>query len=136
MPATNPDQYPLDRDMAYQQSLTQLIVTLEDVQANFARYGLLDDRVQFLKGWFKDTLPRAPIEKLAIMRLDGDLYESTMDALRNLYPKLSVGGYVIVDDYKLFAACQAAVDDYRRDNDIVDPIHPIDWSGVYWQRGR
>jgi hypothetical protein len=134
MPVANPESYPYDREMAYQRGLTQLIVSLEEVQANFARYGLLDDRVQFLKGWFKDTLPEAPIERLAVMRLDGDLYESTIDALRNLYPKLSVGGYVIVDDYKLFTACQAAVDDFRRDHGINDTIHDIDWSGVYWRR--
>jgi O-methyltransferase len=68
------------------------------------------------------------------MRLDADLYESTMDALRNLYPKLSVGGYVIVDDYKLFNSCRGAVDDFRRECNIADPIHEIDWSGIYWRR--
>jgi SAM-dependent methyltransferase len=57
-----------------------LAVSLEDVQSNFSKYGLLDEQVRFLKGWFKDTLPIAPIEQLAILRLDGDWYESTMDA--------------------------------------------------------
>ena len=60
---------------------------------------MLDDQVRFLKGWFKDTLPNAPISSLAIMRLDGDYYESTTVALTNLYDKLSVGGYAIIDDY-------------------------------------
>ena len=75
-----------------------LAVTLDQVKANFKCYGLLDEQVKFLKGWFKETLPTAPIEKLAILRLDGDMYESTMDALVSLYPKVSPGGYVIVDD--------------------------------------
>lgn len=111
-----------------------LAVTVDDVKSNFARYGLLDHRVEFLVGWFADTLPVAPIEKLAVMRLDGDLYESTMDALSSLYPKLSVGGYVIVDDYGCIDACRQAVTDYREAQAINDEIKPIDWTGVYWQR--
>ena len=57
-------------------------------------------------GWFSDTLPGAPIDKLAVLRLDGDLYDSTTDALTNLYPKLSVGGFLIVDDY-IIPSCPA-----------------------------
>jgi Macrocin-O-methyltransferase (TylF) len=67
-----------------------LAVSLEEVQTNFERYGLLDDQVRFLKGWFRDTLPAAPIERLAVLRLD-DMYQSTMDALANLYLKVSQG---------------------------------------------
>lgn len=89
-----------------------LAVSLEQVRANFARFKLLDDQVKFLKGWFCDTLPTAPIATLAILRLDGDLYSSTMDALENLYPKVSSGGYVIVDDYGSWPECKRAVDDY------------------------
>jgi O-methyltransferase len=136
MPLANPDKYPHDRGMEYQANFAELAVSVEVVQANFGRYGLLDERVRFLKGWFKDTLPNAPIDQLALMRLDGDLYESTWDALAALYPKLSPGGYVIVDDYNLFDACRAAVDDYRRDHRIHDPIESIDWSGVYWRRSQ
>jgi O-methyltransferase len=86
----------------------ELAVSLEQVKANFDRYGLLDDQVRFLKGWFRDTLPVAPIERLAVLRLDGDMYESPMDTLVNLYPKLSEGGYVIVDDYGAIPACRQA----------------------------
>lgn len=71
----------------------------EQVKDTFYQYNLMDDGVVFLKGWFKDTLPRAPITKLALIRMDGDLYQSTWEALESLYPKLSVGGYVIVDDW-------------------------------------
>jgi O-methyltransferase len=112
----------------------ELAVSLDAVKANFARYGLLDDRVKFLVGWFKDTLPTAPIVRLAVMRLDGDMYESTMDALTSLYPKLSVGGYVIVDDYGSLENCRAAVHDFRAKYGITDPIVQIDWTGIYWRR--
>jgi O-methyltransferase len=111
-----------------------LSVTLEEVRKNFVRYGLLDNRVQFLPGWFADTLPSAPIEQLAVMRLDGDLYESTIDALDALYPKLSPGGYVIVDDYGSLKACRQAVDDYRADHGVTDEIMTVDQTGVYWKR--
>lgn len=111
-----------------------LRVPLEDVKANFAKYGLLDDRVRFLKGWFGETLPTAPIERLAVIRFDGDMYSSTMDALKNLYPKLSVGGYAIIDDYGYWEPCRRAVHDYRDANGITDPIHEVDWTGVYWRR--
>jgi len=109
-------------------------IPLEQVQANFSRYGLLDDRVRFLKGWFKDTLPSAPIEKLAILRLDGDMYASTMDSLVNLYPKLSPGGYIIIDDYSEIATCSQAVDDFRRTHSITTPLTPIDSCAVYWKK--
>jgi O-methyltransferase len=111
-----------------------LRVSVDQVKANFERYGLLDDQVRFLPGWFRDTLPSAPIGQIAVLRLDGDMYESTMVALDSLYPKLSVGGYAIVDDYKAVDACKTAVDDYRKAHGIDEPIHEIDWGGVYWQR--
>jgi O-methyltransferase len=110
-----------------------LAVDLDTVRRNFARYELLDDRVQFLAGWFADTLPQAPIERLAILRIDGDLYESTMDALV-VYDKLSPGGYVIVDDYNI-AACKAAISDFRRAREIEDTLVAVDEACVYWRRG-
>ncbi len=113
-----------------------LAVSADDVKANFARYGLLDNQVHFLVGWFRDTLPHAPIERLSVLRLDGDMYESTMDALQALYPKLSVGGYVIVDDYGNLSPCKAAVDAYRAEHGITEPIERVDWTGVFWQRLR
>lgn len=115
-------------------SLKVLAVSLEEVKKNFSRYGLLDDQVCFLKGWFSDTLPKAPIESLAILRLDGDYYGSTMDALNNLYPKLSVGGYVIIDDFGAIPVCAQAVYEYRQKHGITDVIYAIDWTGVYWQK--
>jgi hypothetical protein len=106
----------------------------ETVRQNFMNYGLLDDRVVFLKGWFSDTLPTAPIDKLAIMRLDADYYDSTMDALVNLYPKLSVGGWVILDDYGHPLGCRTAVHEFREKHGITDEILMADEHVGYWQR--
>jgi O-methyltransferase len=110
-----------------------LAIPLGIVKYNFQKYGLLTDNVKFLKGWFKDTLPSAPIEKLSLARLDGDMYESTWDALTNLYPKLSPGGFLIIDDWSL-KGCQRAVLDYREMNKIKDAIIEIDGTGVYWRK--
>ncbi len=133
LPPPNPEKYPADTgDTLY--AYKELAKSLDQVQANFARYGLLDEHVRFLKGWFKETLPGAPIEQLAVLRLDGDMYKSTMDALVSLYPKLSSGGYLIVDDYGAIPSCRQAVHDYRAAQGIQDEIMPIDWTGVYWQR--
>jgi O-methyltransferase len=111
-----------------------LAVPLETVRANFQRYGLLDDQVRFLPGWFRDTLPTVPIQRLAVMRLDGDMYESTMDALRALYPKLSSGGFCIIDDYYVQSGARQAVAEYREQHDITEPIQQIDWAGAFWRK--
>jgi hypothetical protein len=115
-------------------SFEELAVSQEQVRSNFARYGLLDDQVRFLEGWFKDTLPTAPVDALAVLRLDGDYYESTIQILESLYHKVSPGGFVIVDDYGCIEACRQAVTDFRAANGIEDEIVPVDWTGVYWRR--
>ena len=127
----------LPQDAGYDFSAEQvpiLAVSLEEVQENFRRYGLLDARVRFLKGWFRETLPTAPIDKLALLRLDGDLYESTRDALNSLYHKVVPGGFVIVDDYGELEPCRQAVEDFRNEHAIRDPIETIDWTGSYWRK--
>jgi len=134
LPPPDSVKYPLDANSPPFHQFKQLAVPLERVKANFERYGLLDEQVKFLRGWFRDTLPAAPIERLAIVRLDGDMYESTIDGLENLYPKLSVGGFLIVDDYGVVAACREAVHDYRGAHGITEEIIPIDGAGVYWRR--
>ncbi len=133
LPKPDAERYPADKgDRLWQQS-ANLAISLEQVRANFARHGFLDDRVRFLPGWFRDTLPDAPVERLAILRLDGDLYESTMVALDALYNRLSPGGYVIVDDYAL-PTCTDAVTDFRRKREISDPIVRVDWTGAHWRK--
>jgi O-methyltransferase len=137
LPRPDPEKYPADKGADFYLHNNVLGVSLEEVQANFARYGLLDDRVRFLKGWFKDILPTAPIEKLAVLRLDGDLYESTITALDHLYPKLSVGGYVIVDDYSpSIPCCVQAVDDFRAAHNITEEMNSTGQFGVFWKRLR
>jgi len=133
LPKPDEESYPKDKGDQHH-ALEELAVSLETVKENFRRYDLLDDQVRFLKGWFRDTLPTAPIDRLAILRLDGDMYESTMDGLKNLYQKLSNGGFLIVDDYGAVPACREAVHDFRRDYGITDEIIRIDWGGVCWQK--
>ncbi|MDH3320525.1 MAG: TylF/MycF family methyltransferase [Betaproteobacteria bacterium] len=133
LPPPNADKYPLDANLNLH-LYKELAVSLEQVQTNFRRYDLLDDQVRFLKGWFRDTLPNAPVQRLAILRLDGDLYESTLDALTHLYPKLQQGGYAIIDDYGTIPACEQAVEDYRAAHGINEDVIPIDASGVLWRK--
>lgn len=132
LPEPDPERYPADRGGQWHVH-DELAVSQEDVAANFRRYGLLDEQVVFLKGWFKDTLPAAPIHRLSVLRLDGDMYESTMDALTALYPKLSDGGFCIVDDYSI-PECRKAIADYRSAHGITSPILEIDWTGSYWRK--
>ncbi len=135
LPKPNAKEYPADsKDRLWTQEV--LAVSLEEVKDNFRRYELLDDQVRFLVGWFKDTLPHAPFKKLALLRLDGDMYESTLDALRHLYPKLSVGGYVIIDDYGVMGSCKKAVEDFRERNGISEEIQKVDASCVFWKRSK
>lgn len=109
-----------------------MCVSLEEVKSNFSRYGLLDDQVEFIKGYFNETLPKADITSLSVLRVDADLYESTMDVLNSLYPKLSAGGYAIFDDYLNLVDCRRAIDEYRQKHNITDPIIEIDQRAVYW----
>jgi O-methyltransferase len=127
--------YPADGgDMPY--TVDELAISVADVQRNFERYGMLDDQVRFLEGWFSDTMPSAPIDRLCIARLDGDMYGSTWDAITALYPKLSTGGFLIVDDYGAVAACARAIEDFREREQITEPLQQIpDYkNGRYWRK--
>ncbi|GGS57789.1 methyltransferase MtfB [Actinokineospora fastidiosa] len=135
VPTAGDLSHPIDQRLNMHEHNEVLGVDEAAVRRNFERYDLLDDQVRFLPGWFNKTLPTAPIERLAVLRLDGDLYESTLDALNPLYPKLSVGGYVIIDDY-LVPGCRAAVDEFRAEHGIDDPIERIDRWSVFWRRSR
>ncbi|MGH9027084.1 MAG: TylF/MycF/NovP-related O-methyltransferase, partial [Acidimicrobiia bacterium] len=132
LPKPDPDVYPADRGDVHHIAKA-LAVSLEDVERNFELYDLLDDQVVFLEGWFRETLPNVRDRAWAVVRIDGDLYESTMDALVNLYPGLSIGGYLIIDDFA-HEACRQAVEDFRASLDIDEVVEPIDWTGVFWRR--
>lgn len=131
-PATNDP----DALVCNNESVPWIVVPLEEVQDNFRRHGLLDDQVVFLKGWVKDTMPTAPIEQIAVLRIDVDLYEPTRDVLEALYPKLAVGGYVIIDDYFCFPGCDRAVDEYRKKHNISAPLFRQDSQapGICWKK--
>lgn len=126
--------YPADRRMPAFNEEPLYAVSLEEVQAGFERLGLLDDQVRFVKGWFKDTLPALSDERWSVIRLDGDYYESTIQALDSLYPNLSSGGWAIIDDYHAFEACRMAVDDYRARHGISEEMIRIDDERVMWRR--
>lgn len=133
LPKPDQENYPKDRGDTHHQ-IQELSVSIDEVKENFLKYGVLNDGVKFIKGWFKDVLPIIPEDqKFSIIRLDGDMYESTMTALINLYPKLSNGGFIIIDDFCL-SPCVEAVNDYRKENNIQQEIHKIDYTGVFWKK--
>jgi O-methyltransferase len=136
LPRPDSASYPADQDDTLANFNTYLGVSMERVQANFKRYGLLDAQVRFVKGWFKDTVPAAQLDRIAVLRLDGDMYESTIQVLEGFYRKVSVDGFVIVDDYGALTNCRKAVHDFRSKYGIVEQIHPIDWTGAFWRRSR
>ena len=133
LPPPDAVAYPADAGDVFH-TYRELAVPIEEVKRNFDRYGLLDEQVMFLKGWFRDTLPGAPTGPLAILRMDGDMYESTIDALKHLYDRVSLGGYIIVDDYRVVEGCRKAVDDFRAKRSIGDAIVEIDGVGIFWQK--
>lgn len=132
LPPPDADAFPQDAgDTLFTKDA--LRVSQAQVREHFDRYGLLDERVRFIEGWFKDTLPTAPVERIAVLRLDGDMYESTWQALEALYPKVTPGGFVVIDDYGAIPACKAAVHDFRAARGITAPMETIDWTGVAWR---
>jgi len=133
LPAPDAGKYPADSGDVFHQ-YQDLSVSLDEVKANFQKYGLLDDRVVFLKGWFKDTLPVADVGALALLRLDGDMYESTIVPLDSLYDRVSPGGFVIIDDYHVVEGCRRAVHDFLGRRNLAPELIEIDGVGVYWQK--
>jgi O-methyltransferase len=110
-----------------------LAAPLEDVKASFARLGL-EDGVRFVPGFFEQTLPPLTGERWAIVRLDADTYAPTRLALRCLYPGLAPGGYLILDDYGAFPECRKAVEEFRDEHGITEPIERVDPTCVRWRR--
>lgn len=111
-----------------------LCVPVEEVADSFARFGL-DHGVRFVEGYFEDTLGGLSDHRWALVRLDGDTYEATRVTLEALYPGLADGGYVVVDDYGAVDECREAVEEFRRERGITDPIERVDWTCVRWRRG-
>lgn len=133
LPPPNEDDFPADKGSRYH-TRGRLAVGVEAVKKTFRSYDLLDEQVEFVVGWFKDTLPELDVPQFALIRLDGDMYESTIQAISALYPKLAPGGFVIVDDYGGIKACREAIHDYRDEHGITEDIIKIDHTGVWWQK--
>jgi O-methyltransferase len=139
LPMPNTTTYPSDAgDSHYMDE--GLKVSLENVIENFKKFNCLDGNVYFLKGWFKDSLPLLKENKFSIIRLDGDMYESTIDALHNLYANLSIGGYCIIDDYN-HLGCRRAVADFRAYHNITEEVirdrtQPGFLEIAYWRKER
>ena len=133
LPPPTPDKYPDDKgDNLY--TYKSLAVSIEEVKKNFSKYDLLDENVKFIKGFFKDSLKNTDIKKLSILRLDGDMYESTIQVLEHLYDKVDKGGYIIIDDYGCIPACAKAVEDFRKRRNINTELLVVDWTGRYWKK--
>jgi O-methyltransferase len=132
LPPPDPDVSPEDQELDLSR-VDFLAVPAEEVLGYFARFGC-EDGVELVEGLFDETLPGLRDHRWSIVRLDGDTYEATWVALESLYPGLAAGGYLIVDDYGLIGECQRAVDDYRREHGITEPIEEIDWNGARWRR--
>jgi hypothetical protein len=124
------DGYDLSLDLA---GCDFLAVPLDEVSATFERLGC-GDGIEFVPGFFQETLPGLAGRRWSVIRLDGDTYDSTLVAMQSLYPGLAAGGYVIVDDYLSLEECRAAVDDFRREHSITDSIEDVDWNSVRWRR--
>ena len=132
LPPPDPEAFPEDRELDLS-GVDFLAVPVEEVRTYFQRFGC-GDGVEFVEGFFDETLPGLRGRRWAVVRLDGDTYEATWVGLESLYPGLSAGGYVIIDDYGLIDECRQAVEDYRREHGITDPIEEVDWAAVRWRR--
>lgn len=133
LPEPNAAAFPADEGSTFH-TYDDLAVSLEQVKANFAKFDLLDDQVVFLKGWFRDTMPLVPSTQVAVLRLDGDMYESTIDPLRSLYDRIPAGGYVIVDDYHVVEASRIALHDFLSARGETPALQEIDGVGVYFRK--
>jgi O-methyltransferase len=115
------------------EAIDYLAVPLEEVRENFARLGL-QGGVEFVPGFFADTMPPLRGQRWSLVRVDGDTYESTRVVLEALYAGLSMGGYLVVDDYGALEECRQAVDEFRAEQGIEEPLEEVDWTGVRWRR--
>lgn len=135
LPRPDAAQFPADSGSTFHE-YDDLSVSLETVQRNFAKFDLLDDQVVFLKGWFRDTMPLVPSQKIAVLRLDGDMYESTIDPLRHLYDRIPDGGWIIIDDYHVVPAAKAALHDFLASRGETPQLKEIDGVGVFFRKNE
>lgn len=126
-------RYPADANDLHHK-VRYMACPLIEVEENFDRFGISTDRVTFLEGWFRDTLPTLADEWWSVVRLDGDMYESSILGFECLYPRLSPGGFCIVDDYGV-PGCHRATDDYRAKHGInVESPEIGESESIYWRK--
>jgi hypothetical protein len=106
----------------------------ERVERNLRRLGVFDGRLELIDGPLEETLPRLSGRAWSVARMAVDSYERTTSALESLYPGISPGGYLVIDDYGASEQCRRAVHDYRDRHQLREEIQTVDWSGVYWQK--
>lgn len=106
-------------------SVGPLAISLEEVQSHFITYGLGEqERIKFLKGFVKDTLPNSGIKKIALLRIDVDAYSATLETLEELYNKVQPGGYILFDDSNLYETLDA-IKTFFKQQDLPNYIlHP------------
>jgi O-methyltransferase len=131
LPAPDPE-FPEDSGLDLSQ-IDYLAVPPAEVRSHFERFGC-EHGIELVEGLFDETLPSLRERRWAVVRLDGDTYEATWVGLESLYPGLSAGGYLIVDDYVLIEECRRAVDEFRSQHGITEPIEEVDWNGIRWRR--
>jgi O-methyltransferase len=103
----------------------------------FEKLAVDPSRVMIRQGWFQETLPTARYEigSIAVLRLDGDWYDSTKVCLENLYDLVAPGGYVIIDDYGYWEGCRRAVDEFVAGRGLGVRLEVVDDSGVWFEKG-
>lgn len=128
--------YAGDRTGGAMSSIAKCVGPLDDVKALFARLAIPEDAYEPVVGWFQDTLPatRERLGPIALLRLDGDWYESTKVCLEHLYDNVVPGGYVVIDDYAHWEGCQKAVDEFLAARGLQVELVAIDDSGRYWRK--
>lgn len=99
---------------------------VELVRQRIDPLGYPDKHLHFVKGMVEDTIPTTVPEKIAILRLDTDFYSSTKHELQHLYPRLSPGGILIIDDYGAFPGSRAATDEYAAEHGLNWLLHRVD----------
>jgi O-methyltransferase len=124
---------PSDAETVALSAFDFLAAPLDEVRESFERLGC-DGGVEFLPGYFDETLAALAGRRWAIVRLDADTYEATRHALACLYPGLATGGYLVVDDYGSFEGCRRAVDEFRAEHGIAEPIERVDFTCSRWRR--
>jgi O-methyltransferase len=102
---------------------------LAEVRQNLARTGYDSNKIHFVQGRVEDTLPEQAPQRISLLRLDTDWYESTYHELRHLFPRLSSGGVLIIDDYGWFKGCRQATDEYIQEHDLRLLLVRIDHPG-------